>query len=560
MQTLPDRKGDFRLSTLYYGDNLKILTNHISDESVDLIYLDPPFNSNRDYNVLFREQSGNESPAQIQAFGDTWNWAGAAESWQDFHNLCPVPKLIELMHGFHNAIGENDVMAYLVMMAPRLYQLHRVLKPTGSLYLHCDPTASAYLRLVLDCVFDPKNFRNEIIWKRTSSHNDASQGMTRFGRTHDVILFYTKSKSAIWNLQFVPYEKSYISKHYGNTDTDGRKYKTSDLTAAKGGGDTSYAWKGVVPPSGRYWAYSKANMERFDSHGMLVYSAKSNMPRLKHYLDEMKGITLGDNWDDIPPINSQAAERLGYPTQKPLALLERIINASSNSGDTVLDPFCGCGTSIAAAQKLERQWIGIDITPLATSLIQKRLYDAFGAKDARLLGPNDKPERAFRVEGLPTDVAGAKVMFETDHKKFEMWAVGLVPAIPQEKKGADAGIDGVAYFQDNPKKPSKAVVQVKGGHLTLANIRDLRGVKDREKAELAFFIALEKPTKPMYDEARSLGYYQPASGVGRRVEAFQIRTIEELLNGTDFDFPVYGSNVTFQQAAAEKGKQAAMDL
>jgi len=223
-------------------------------------------------------------------------------------------------------------------------------------------------------------------------------------------------------------------------------------------------------------------------------------------------------------------------------LLERIIQASSNPGDVVMDVFCGCGTAIVAAQKLGRKWIGIDVTPIATSLIQKRLFDAFGAKDARLLGkddPADPADRAFAVEGLPTDVAGARAMFEADHKKFEMWAVGLVPAIPQEKKGADAGIDGVAYFQDNPKSPSKAVVQVKGGHVGVSQVRDLRGVMAREKAQLGFFICLEPPTQVMLNEAKSAGFYQPPMGIGRKVEALQIRTIGDLLDGRHFDFPLY---------------------
>jgi DNA modification methylase len=547
------------MNTLYYGDNLTILANHVADESVDLVYLDPPFNSNRDYNVLFREQSGSESPAQIQAFGDTWNWAGAAEAWQDFPNLCPVPKLIEMMHGFRNAIGENDVMAYLVMMAPRLYHLHRVLKPTGSLYLHCDPTASHYLKLILDCIFSPKNFKNEVIWKRTSAHSSAK----RYGPVHDVILYYSKSPVFTWNEIYLPYSDNYMDEFYTHVDERGRRWRRSDLTGAgTRNGETGQVWRGIdVTMKGRHWAYPPSVLETMDAEGKIHWPEKQGgVPMFKRFAEEQKGIPLQDIFDDIRPMHNLSAERLGYPTQKPLALLERIITASSNEGDVVLDPFCGCGTAVVAAQTLGRSWIGIDITPIATTLVQKRLYDAFGAKDARLLGPNDNPERAFRVEGLPTDIAGAKAMFEADHKKFEMWAVGLVPAIPQEKKGADAGIDGMAYFQDNPKKPSKAVVQVKGGHLTLANIRDLRGVKDREKAALAFFVTLEKPTKPMMDEARSLGYYQPPSGVGRRVEAFQIRTIEELLNGKDFDFPVYGSNVTFQQAPGEAARQAALEF
>jgi site-specific DNA-methyltransferase (adenine-specific) len=293
-------------------------------------------------------------------------------------------------------------------------------------------------------------------------------------------------------------------------------------------------------------------MERFDNAGLLVYAAKSGMPWLKHYLDEMKGVVLGDTRDDIPPINSQAAERLGYPTQKPLALLERIIHASSNPGDIVMDPFCGCGTAVVAAQKLGRRWLGIDITPIATSLVQKRLFDAFEARDSRLLSPDDAPAqaRAFRFEGLPTDEAGARAMFEADAKKFEMWAVGLIPAIPQEKKGADGGIDGVAYFDVGAKDFAKAVVQVKGGrNIGAAGVQQLRGAMQKNAAALGFYVSLETPTRPMLAEALAAGFYRPAH-VGRQVPSLQIRTVAELLAGRDFDFPVTGGNTSFKQAAA----------
>jgi len=285
--------------------------------------------------------------------------------------------------------------------------------------------------------------------------------------------------------------------------------------------------------------------------GRIAIPPTGKTPRYKRFLEDMSGPIVTNVWDDLPPVNSQAKEALGYPTQKPLALLERIIQASSSEGDTVLDPFCGCGTSIVAAQKLGRQWIGIDITPIATTLVKQRLYDSFGAIDVRSKSKEDNVERpVFAVEGLPTDVAGARLLYdkESTHKDFEMWAVGLVPGIPQEKRGADSGIDGVHYFNDNPHKPSKAVIQVKGGHVTVSQVRDLRGVMTREKAQLGFFITLEPPTQPMKNEAASAGYYQPPLGVGRRVESVQIRTIEDLLEGKEFDFPLYGANVSFKEA------------
>jgi len=548
------------MNTLYFGDNLELLKNHIADNSVDLIYLDPPFNSNRDYNVLFKEQSGSESPAQIKAFGDTWNWAGAASAWHDFATICPVPKVYELMQGFRNAIGENDVMAYLVMMAPRLYHLHRVLKPTGSLYLHCDPTASHYLKLILDCLFGVRNFRNEITWKRSASHG----GAVCYNNVADIIFYYTKSNTNFtWNSPRAKHSEEYIKSHYSQIDSEGKRYQLVSASGAGAGPARTFDGKVIEPPPGRHWAYTQDKIDAFILEGKIVFTS-TGMPRVKRYLDDTEGTPITNVWIDIFPINSQAKERLGYPTQKPLALLERIVATSSNEGDIVLDPFCGCGTAVVAAQKLGRKWIGMDITPIATSLVQKRLFDAFGAKNQKLVSADDPATVNFIVEGLPTDLAGAKMLYNKDssHKDFEMWAVGLVPAIPQEKKGADGGIDGIAYFQDNPTKPSKAVIQVKGGHVTANQIRDLIGVMTTNKAQLGFFISLEPPTQPMRNAALAAGYYEPPSGLGRKVEAVQIRTIEELLQGKDFDFPLYGSNISYKDAAtiAKDAGQSALDV
>ncbi len=541
-------------NTLFYGDNLAILPQ-IDDASVDLVYLDPPFNSNRDYNVLFREQSGRESPAQIKAFGDTWNWAGAAEAWADFATLCPVPKVIELMRGFHNTLGENDVMAYLVMMAPRLYHLWRVLKPTGSLYLHCDPTASHYLKLILDAIFGAQNYKNEIIWERSGAHNDAK----RWGRVTDTILYYTKSSFYTFNPVRTEYSQDHLTKRFRNVDANGRKF-WPNTCLAPGGRGPLYEWNG----HSRNWRFTKERMAELDAKGDIYYS-ESGVPYRKNYFDELPGQTVQNLWADIKMTKS-GAERLGYPTQKPIALLERIINASSNPGDVVLDPFCGCGTAIVAAQKLGRQWLGIDVTPIATSLIQKRLFDQFEARDLRLLSAADKASaavlaRAFKVEGLPTDEAGARAMFEADHKKFEMWAVGLVPAIPQEKKGADGGIDGLAYFDVGAKELTKAVIQVKGGKVGSPGVQQLRGAMTGLNAALGFYVTLEAPTRNMKAEALSAGYYKAATGVGRQVPAMQIRTVAELLAGQGFEFPVtVGSNVSFKSASAIATASGQVDL
>ena len=536
------------MNTLYFGDNLDILAKHIADESVDLVYLDPPFNSNRDYNVLFREQSGRESPAQIKAFGDTWNWAGAAEAWAEFKDICPVPKVIELMHGFRNAIGENDVMAYLIMMAPRLYHLHRVLKPTGSLYLHCDTTASHYLKLVLDGIFGAKNFKNHITWRRTSAHNDAKR---KYGKVTDTIFYYTKSDKYTFNVVYSAHEAVYLLNFYRFADKGGRRYRLSDLNSPSPRPNLIYDYKGYKPHANG-WRVSLEKMEQLDAEGRLHFPQKlDGRIQQKRYLDEMEGTHMGDAWDDIKPVASQSAERLGYPTQKPLALLERILTVSSNPGDVVLDPFAGCGTTIVAAQKIDRQWIGIDITTIATTLIQKRLADSAGIKDVRLLSKGDPAApNMFRVEGLPVDKAGAIELYNKDtiHKEFEMWAVGLIPGIPQQTKGADRGIDGLVYYNISAKAPVKAVVQVKGGKVSAAQVRDLRGVMAREKAALGFFLCIEEPTQPMRNEAKAAGFYKPETGVGRQVDALQLRTIEELLTGHPFDEPIYGANVSFRKA------------
>jgi site-specific DNA-methyltransferase (adenine-specific) len=523
---------------LYYGDNLDVLRRYVKDESVDLVYLDPPFNSRQDYNVLFAEKDGSQSSSQIRAFEDTWEWNIDAQRSYELV-VEQGGRVAETLRAFFTFLHGSDMMAYLAMMAPRLVELRRVLKEAGSIYLHCDPTASHYLKILMDAVFSPQFFRNEIVWKRTSSHNDAAQGLTRFGRSHDSLMFFSKSPKPTWNIQFKPYEESYLKQHYSNTEAGTeRRFKTSDLTAAKPGGDTSYEWRGVKPPPGRYWAYSKSNMEQFEAEGRLVYAAKSGMPRLKHYLDEMPGVSLADWWEDIFPINSQAQERLGYPTQKPEALLERIIKASSNEGDLVLDPFCGCGTTVQVAQRLNRRWIGIDITHLAIGLIKKRLSDAFGAEI----------RDTYDVIGEPTDYAGAAQLAEEDKYQFQWWALGQVGARPTEqKKGADRGIDGRLYFHDDESGQSKQIIlSVKGGHVDASQIRDLAGVLGREKAEIGVFITFDEPTRPMKTEAAQAGFYKSADG--SKYPRMQILTIQQILDGKQPEYPLHRRDATFKKA------------
>jgi len=519
---------------LYYGDCLSVLREHIPDESVDLVYLDPPFNSKATYNVLFKPPQELGEGAQIKAFDDTWHWNLDTEN--EFDELLHNPyssDLSNLMQALERFIGKNDMLAYLVHMANRLLELRRVLKPTGSIYLHCDPTASHYLKLVLDGVFGARNYRTEIVWKRTSAHSDTRQGRKQHGHIHDTIFFYTKSDDWNWYPVYTPYSEEYVETFYRYTeDETGRRYTTSDLTAAKPGGDVEYEWKGVKPYKGRYWAYSKANMKKFEKENRLYYT-KSGMPRLKNYLDEMPGVPLQDLWTDIRP--TPRSEKLSYPTQKPLALLERIIEASSNAGDVVLDPFCGCGTTVHAAEELGRNWIGIDITHLAIALIRKRLTDAFG-------------ELPFEIKGLPTSYAGALELARADKHQFELWVVGLLNAQPYKggRKGADTGIDGYLrfkYFSESERGKPKvergtAIIEVKGGQTGVKDVRNLGEVVEREKADLGVFVSALKPTKPMYEHAAGKGNVTLGS---REYPRLQVIWLKELMEGgTRAEYPEAG--------------------
>jgi site-specific DNA-methyltransferase (adenine-specific) len=535
-------------NTLFYGDNLSILRDYIDAESVDLIYLDPPFNSNRSYNVLFKDESGREAPAQLTAFEDTWHWSQTTE--QTYHTLVTLgePRVAGMLSALRGFIGTNQMMAYLVMMAARLVELHRVLKPTGSLYLHCDPTASHYLKIVMDAVFGGENFRNEVIWKRTSAHSDSKT----VGNAHDILFFYTKTDRFVWNKQYQPYSDSYIKSHYRYVDNNGRRYRTDNLTATGlSGGGYSYEWNGVT----KIWRCPKEKMQELHDSGRLHYTRSGSVEYIR-YLDEMPGTPLQDLWDDISPINSQAAERLGYPTQKPLALLERVIQASSNPGDVVLDPFCGCGTTVAAAHKLGRRWIGIDITHLSIALMKYRLKDMFGLEE----------KRDYVVVGEPQDLPSARQLAHDDRYQFQWWALSLVRARPVAsppraggtrgggKKGADKGIDGVITFIDESGGKAKQVlVQVKSGKVKSGDLRDLRGAVEREGAALGVFITLENPTRDMETEAVAAGFYH-SPGWNQDYPRLQILTITDLFNGAQVHMPP--ASITFKQAEKVRPDEA----
>ncbi|MEM9951667.1 MAG: DNA methyltransferase [Chloroflexota bacterium] len=559
---------------LYYGDNLDILRDHIDDESVDLIYLDPPFNSNRNYNVLFRDESGDESEAQITAFEDTWHWgATAEETYHDLQVNAPsgVDTAIEAMM---TLLGRNQMTAYLVMMTARLVELHRVLKPTGSLYLHCDPTASHYLKIMLDAIFGPTMFRNEIIWRRTGSHNTRRS----YGPIHDVILYYTKSNDYTFNVVRRPYMKKHVESRYTLDETTGKYKFTSGgniLTGAGAtNGDSGKTWRGFDPSAkNRHWAIpgylAKQMPTEFENLGVLeklealyqkglVEIKKGNAwPTPVRYLSDSDGQPLQDIWayqpytegivhgteegidQDVAWLGTTAPERLGYPTQKPTSLLERIISASSKEGDVVLDPFCGCGTAISAAQKLGRKWIGIDVTYLSISLQKYRLKDEFDLSSGT----------DYDIIGVPTTLDAAKALAtDSDNDgryQFQFWALSLVDAKPlggttgsrKGKKGSDKGIDGTINFYDgDAKKYAKVIVQVKSGKVKSGDIRDLVGTVEREKATIGVFITLEKATRDMEKEAVSAGYHE-SSFWQQKYPKIQILTIEDLLDEREIDMP-----------------------
>ncbi|MFQ6065844.1 MAG: DNA methyltransferase [bacterium] len=477
------------MNYLYYGDNLEILRKYIQDESVDLIYLDPPFKSDQSYNILFQERNGTKSRAQIKAFEDTWHWdLTAEETWAEIVEKTPNRRLADLMVTMKKFLGTNDMMAYLVMMAIRLHELRRVLKPTGSIYLHCDPTASHYLKLVMDAVFGHKSFQNEITW----SYKGGGSSKKRFGRRHDIILFYTKSKEWQFNADEI---------RIAYTTTLDRNFE-------------------------RYgWGHHRGVNKKYQPHP--------------------KGKVPEDVWE-ISPINSMAKERLGYPTQKPEALLERIIKASSNEGDFVLDPFCGCGTTLIVAERLKRKWIGIDITHLAVALMEYRLRDTFG----------DFVE--YKVVGVPVSVKDAEDLAKRNRFQFQSWALSLVKAKPEPSDVADRGIDGRIYFHDDPegKEIKEIIVQVKSGGVNPGMVRDLKGVVEREQAQLGVLITLQEPSRGMIEEAVSSGFYK--SPVGKQFSKIQILTIEELFNGKGIKRPPEGISAidkTFKKAKRHKIEQ-----
>jgi len=553
------------VNTLFYGDNLDILRTYIEDESVDLVYLDPPFNSNATYNVLFKSPTGESSQAQIEAFDDSWHWNISAERAFDEVIGSGNSDAANMLIALRSFLGQNDMMAYLAMMAVRLIELHRVLKPTGSLYLHCDPTASHYLKVLLDAVFRPSNFLSEIIWKRTFAHGSAK----RWGDVHDTIFEYSRGESFTWNRVLQRHDVTYVEGKYRFSDERGR-YRLVVLTApGVRHGASGRPWRSYDPTTaGRHWAVPARALEALRSEGVDVpveldaqlelllehdyirfpqkRDGSAGVPEFKFYLEP--GQAIQDVVVDIPPINSQAQERLGYPTQKPLALLERILLASSNEDDLVLDPFCGCGTTVHAAQKLGRRWIGIDITHLAVSLIQRRLHEAF-------------PMAQFEVLGVPKDAESATALALADKHQFQLWVLSMVEAQPYKggQKGADRGVDGYIFFKPDGKTTEKAIVSVKGGgHVSDTMVKDLITTVEHEKATMGVFITLTAPTRPMIARAAAAGLYKTE---WRDYPKIQILTVDDLFGGKRPEMPWLDPS-TFRKAKREASPetQGALDI
>jgi adenine specific DNA methylase Mod len=529
------------VNKLYFGDNLDILREYVADESVDLIYLDPPFNSQAHYNLVFDRQDDENTSAQAGAFKDTWQWGDEAEwSYKELMRL--GGDTARFIAALRTALKESDTMAYLSMMALRLQELHKKLKPTGTLYLHCDPSASHYLKVVLDGVFRSENFLNEIIWKRTSSHNSAK----RYGPSHDTILFYAKSDKFTWNPQYQPYDQEYVEAFFTHVDDEGRRWRRTDLTGAgTRKGDSGLPWRHYNPTAkGRHWAIPayftekykeltdhaldeyplRDRLERLDKAGLIHWPAKADgVPQGKRLLEDTKGAPLQDVWTDIKAIHNMARERIGYPTQKPIPLLERIIAASTNPGDLVLDPFCGCGTTIEAAETQGRQWVGIDVAVHAVKVIEGRLVDLAERT-------NKKPN--YKTEGMPRDFESALKLAERDKYQFQWWANYLFNphALREQKKGMDRGVDGELFFPNGPGRPwGRMLTSVKGGEqVGPSMVRDFARVLEREDAALGLFICLRAPTREMSREAASVGLADIVHG---DIPRLQIVAIEEWFKG-----------------------------
>lgn len=518
-----------RSNRLFYGDNLTIMQN-MPSACVDLIYLDPPFNSQRTYNLIYTRVTGLPLPEQEEAFCDAWKMDPEKE---EMARRMPIvlreygadEGLVAFWDAWIKALRNTQprLLAYLVYMTYRLFEMRRLLKPTGAVFLHCDPAASHYIKVIMDGVFGHENFRNEIIWKRTSAHS----GARRCGPVHDTIFFYSKGGKYTWNHLYQAYDKDYVDAFYTHVDGDGRQWRRSDLTGAgTRNGETGKPWRGIdVTAKGRHWAHPPAVLDEMDAAGRIHWPQKAKgMPMLKRFLAEQPGAPLQDVWTDIPPIHNMSSDRLGYPTQKPVALLDRIIRAASNAGEVVFDPFCGCGTTIYAAHAAGRKWIGCDIAIWSIRIVRDVLLKRHGLKEGK----------DYKVAGVPVTVEQAQDLFERDPRQFQHWVAELAGGFPSTKHSGDRGIDGSIYYE-TANGLRRMVLSVKGGKLSPAFVRELRGTMEREReTDMAGFICLQEPTRGMLQEAAEAGMFRYQ---GRDYHKLQIRTVAELLDGRGFDTP-----------------------
>jgi site-specific DNA-methyltransferase (adenine-specific) len=520
---------------LLYGDNLTIMRN-MPNACVDLIYLDPPWNSKRNYNLIYERLTGQPVPEQEEAFCDAWEMDAEKE---EMARKMPIvlrdygvdEDLVLFWRAWIDALRHTQprLLAYLIYMSYRLFEMRRVLKPAGSLYLHCDPTVSHYIKVILDGVFDHHNFRNEIIWKRRYGAFSTVHESNKFGACTDTILFYVKSKDAPFYPQYSfsdPKYQDYIKRTFKYVDENGRRYRIADLANPAPRPNLMYEYKGYKPPKNG-WAISLEKMKQWDKEGRLHFPKDPNgRIQRKRFYDELKGKPVQSLWDDIQMISSQSSERLGYPTQKPIALLQRIIKASSKEGDVIFDPFCGCGTAVYAAHLLNRKWIGCDIAILSVRLVRDVLLKRYGLVESK----------DYEISGIPLSVEGAEDLFERDPRQFQHWAVELAGGFSSVKTTGDRGIDGRIHFETGKDKLKNMVLSVKGGKLLPAFMRELHGTVQREEdgTEMGGLICLQQPTKGMREEAASAGVY---TYLGKGYNKLQIRTIQELLDGKGFDTP-----------------------
>ncbi len=517
------------MNRLYYGDNLTIMQKEIAAQSVDLIYLDPPFNSQKNYNLIYTQATGKPVPAQVEAFCDTWELDAEKE---ELASKMPVILRAHEVEDYYVKFWRYwilalrnthpKLLAYLLYMVQRLLYMKILLKPTGAIYLHCDPNASHYIKVMMDGIFGHGNFRNEITWRRVTSDQKGSQHDRKsWGNNADIILFYTRSNQ--YKLHGTrPLTTEEAVQKFNQTDETGRRYydDSSHIWRTPGMGprpNLCYEWRGFTNPHPSGWRLKKERLEEEYQKGNIVIRPDGKLERRK-YEEDYPGAPIGNIWTDIGPVPARSGERIGYPTQKPVTLLKRIVRASCPPDGLVFDPFCGCGTTTYAAQETGRRWIGCDIAILAIKLIKYNLEKAYGLHE----------DREFEIDGIPVSVEGAVQLFRKDPFQFQHWAVERVDGFPTQKKVADKGIDGNIYFETDDGYKDM-VISVKGGTVRPTDIRDLRGVLERDTDSgtvMAGFISNREPTKAMKDEAAKAGMYTYA---GHDYERIQLLTTKQIL-------------------------------